>query len=96
MKRRIAKDILPALGRRAITEIKPQEITAVAKAIEGREAGDLAKRALQTMSQIFRWAIAHGHAEQNPAGAFRPSDILKATPKRNYARIDARQLPRCS
>lgn len=31
-----------------------------------RGALDIAKRALQTCSQIFRYAIAHGLAKRNP------------------------------
>jgi hypothetical protein len=37
--------------------------------------------------------IAHGYAKRNPATEIRPSDILKSTPKTNYARIDAKELP---
>jgi integrase len=50
--------------------------------------------ALETAGQVFRYAIAHGLAERNPATAIRPRDILKATRKVNYARIDARELPK--
>jgi integrase len=63
------------------------------KTIEQRGAGDIAKRALQVTGQVFRYAIAHGFATRNPANEFRPSDILKATRKRNYARVDAKELP---
>jgi integrase len=66
----------------------------LAKAIEKRGARDIAKRALETAGQVFRYAIAHGHAERNPATAIRPRDILKANRKVNYARIDAKELPR--
>jgi integrase len=38
-------------------------------------------------------AIAHGKVKRNPAQDFRPSDILKATRKTNYARIDEKDLP---
>ena len=37
------------------------------RAIEKRGALDIAKRALQTCSQIFRYAISHGLAKRNPA-----------------------------
>ncbi len=63
------------------------------KAIEHRGAGDIAKRALQVTGQVFRYAIAHGYATRNPAIEFRPSDILKATRKTNYARVYAKELP---
>jgi len=63
------------------------------KAIEQRGARDIAKRALETAGQVFRYAIAHGHAKRNPAAEIRPRDILKSGRKTNYARIDARELP---
>jgi integrase len=94
VKRRMAADILPCLGARPIAEIEAPEIVALAKAIEKRGARDIAKRALETAGQVFRYAIAHGLAERNPATAIRPRDILKATRKVNYARIDAKELPK--
>ncbi|CAN5702581.1 hypothetical protein BH10ACI4_BH10ACI4_08060 [soil metagenome] len=63
------------------------------QAIEQRGAGDIAKRALQVTGQVFRFSIAHGYATRNPAIEFRPRDILKATRKTNYARVEAKDLP---
>lgn len=91
--RRMAADILPRLGARAIGEIEAPELVAMAKAIEQRGARDIAKRALETVGQIFRYAIAHSHAKRNPASEIRPGDVLKANRKSNYARIDAKDLP---
>lgn len=93
VKRRMETDILPSLGARPITEIEAPELVAMTKAIEKRGARDVAKRALETTGQVFRYAIAHGYAKRNPASEIRPSDILKSTRKVNYARIDARDLP---
>jgi integrase len=93
VRRRIAADIIPRLGRRPIAEIDASELVAMTKAIEQRGAGDIAKRALQVTAQVFRYSIAHGYATRNPAIEFRPSDILKATRKKNYARVDAKELP---
>jgi integrase len=92
VRRRMEADILPCLGARPIAEIEAPELVAMTKAIEGRGARDIAKRALETTGQVFRYAIAHGHARRNPASEIRPSDILKATRKVNYARVDAKEL----
>jgi integrase len=48
---------------------------------------------LQNTQQIFRYAMAFGLAEQNPAAAFRPSDILKQRVTTNFARVEASQVP---
>ncbi len=93
VKRRMDADILPCLGTRPIAFIAAPELVAMTKAIEQRGARDIAKRALETTGQVFRFAIAHGYATRNPASEIRPSDILKSARKINYARVDARELP---
>ena len=92
-RRRMAMDILPVLGARPVAEIEAPELVAMTKAIEQRGARDIAKRALETVGQVFRYAIAHGFARRNPATEIRPSDILKSARKTNYARVDAKELP---
>ena len=91
-KRRLASNILPSLGALQVTEIEAPEVVAMVRLIESRGARDVAKRALETIGQIFRYAIAHGFAKRNPATEIRPRDILRASRKTNYARIDARDL----
>nr|WP_263355408.1 site-specific integrase [Acidicapsa acidisoli] len=86
-------NVLPYIGSRPIGEIEPPELVAMVKAIEARGAADLAKRALQTTGQVFRYAIAHGLAKRNPIVEFKPSDVLKPTKKVNLARVDANELP---
>jgi integrase len=91
--RRLEMDVFPAIGSRPVSEIQAPEIVRMVKAIEKRGALDIAKRAFQTTGQIFRYAIAHGLATDNPATKVRPSDVLPETKKTNYARIDEKELP---
>ena len=63
------------------------------KSIEERGVGDLAKRAMQTAGQIFRYAIAHGYAKRNPVADIKPGDVLVSTRRVNFARVDAKELP---
>jgi integrase len=63
------------------------------KAIQDRGKLDIAKRALETTGQIFRYAVAHGLAQRNPASEIKPGDILKSRQKENHARVDAKELP---
>ena len=93
IKRRMDADILPRLGPRPIAEIEAPELVAMANAIQDRGARDIAKRALETVGQVFRFGIAHGYSKRNPASEIRPSDILRSTRKVNYSRVDARELP---
>ena len=59
-----------------------------------RRALDIAKRSLQTVGQIFRYAVAHGKADNNPAKDISPADVLKPRGKReNHASIPVTELP---
>ncbi len=62
------------------------------KAIEQRGARDIAKCALETTGQIFRFAIAHGYAKRKPASEIRSRDVLKAGKRENYPRVSSREL----
>ena len=90
--RRIQANIFPHLGARPIAEIEAPELVAMVKAVEARGARDMAKGALQTTGQIFRYAIAHGYARRNPAAEIKPSDVLKKTVRVNFARVDRKEL----
>ncbi len=93
VKRRLEADVFSVIGKRPITDIKAPELVRMVKKIEKRGALDIAKRAYQTTGQIFRYAIAHGLAERNPANDVKPGDILASRHKTNYARIEAKELP---
>lgn len=90
---RMAADILPAFGDFEIGDITPSQVVDMVLTIEARGAEDVARRALQTTAQIFRWGITRGRALHNPAGAFKPKDILKKMERENFNRIDLRDLP---
>ena len=90
---RLSANILPTLGARPIAEIEAPEVVPMVRLIEARRARDIAKRASETTGQIFRYGIAHGYAKRNHAAEIRPRDILKGSPKINFSRIDAKELP---
>ena len=92
-KRRLVSNILPALGPLSVNEVQAPDIVMMVRTIEFRGARDVAKRALETTGQIFRYAIAHGYAQRNPAADIEPRDILRASVKTNFARVDAKELP---
>jgi integrase len=59
-RRRLDSNILPSLGALQISEIDAPDVVAMVRTIEARGARDIAKRAMETTGQIFRYAIAHG------------------------------------
>lgn len=64
---RLKKYILPNLGKRQINEITAQELLAVLRKIEARGYGETAHRVKQICGQIFRYAIATGRTDRDPA-----------------------------
>jgi len=90
---RLKVNVYPLLGARPVADVEAMELVQLAKGIERRGASDLAKRILQIVGMVFRYAVAHGYSKRNPATEIRPSDIFKPTRKTNMARIDAKELP---
>ena len=80
-RRILDKDLLPALGRAPIQDISTQQLLAVLRNIERRTV-DIAHRARQVASQIFRYAIASDIAERDIAadlaGALKNRDVKHA------------------
>jgi hypothetical protein len=86
-------DVFPAFGHKFIDWVTAADVRELMLAIERRDARDVAKRAHETTSQIFRYAIARDVASRNPAADFKPRDILAEARTENRARVDAKELP---
>jgi len=69
--RRFELHIFPWLGKVQIYKITPPELLSVLRRIESSGALETAHRALQNCSQVFRYAIATGRAERDPAADLR-------------------------
>lgn len=68
---RLEKDVFPWLGGKPIAEITAPELLTVLRRIENRGALDTAHRAHQNCGQIFRYGIATGRCDRDPAGDLR-------------------------
>jgi integrase len=90
---RLTRDLFPMLGDLTMDQIDAPKIVATIKKIEDRGANEIATRSLGNVSQVFRYAVAHGLATRNPAADIKPVDFLKSVPVTNYARIEAHELP---
>jgi integrase len=90
--RRFETDVFPMIGGRPVSDIQAPELVKMMKAIQSRGALDIAKRCFQMAGQVFRYAIAHGIAQRNPASDIKPGDILPSRRQTNYARVDAKEL----
>lgn len=63
----LERNLFPWLGARPVSEIKPTELLATLRRIESRGAHNTAQRATQVAGQVFRFAVATGRAERDPA-----------------------------
>jgi len=91
--RRLETDVFPTMGAKPVAGMTAAAFRNVVKKVEERGALDIARKLLQTCSQIMRYAVAHDLAERNPVADMRPSDVLKPRKKRNHFRVTEKELP---
>jgi integrase len=81
LRARLDEDLLPQLGGRPIAEIKPIDVLDAIRAIERRNAIEMAKRVMQMVSAIFRYGVATSRCERDPTvdlkGALKPARQAK-------------------
>lgn len=84
-------DMFPVIGGIPIANIKPLQILDALRLIEKRGAGEVARRALQYTSQVFRYAIITERAERNPATDLKGA--LKPMRHSHFASIEPDDIP---
>lgn len=82
---RLELDVFPPMGARPIEEITAPELLKMLRRIESRGALETAHRVRTICGQIFRYAIATGRCERDPAADLR--DALKSYKKGHLAAI---------
>ncbi|MCE5283251.1 MAG: integrase arm-type DNA-binding domain-containing protein, partial [Deltaproteobacteria bacterium] len=73
---RLERDLFPWIGKRPINQIKAPELLAVLRRVESRGALESAHRIRTIAGQVFRYAVATGRAERDPA-----ADLKGALPQ---------------
>ena len=91
--RRLEADIFPEFGASRLSDLTTVHFRDAVRNVEQRGALDIARRVLNTCGQIMRYAIANDLASHNPVASIKPADVLKPRKRRNYARIEAADLP---
>ena len=79
------RDVFPWVGKRPTKAVTAPELLTLARRIEERGALETAHRALQCSGQVFRYAIATGRADRNPAADLRGA--LPPVVERHHASI---------
>ncbi|HBI5585089.1 TPA: tyrosine-type recombinase/integrase, partial [Salmonella enterica subsp. enterica serovar Welikade] len=85
------KDIFPYIGERPVGEIKPLELLNVLRKIEKRGALEKMRKVRQRCSEVFRYAIATGRAEFNPAADL--SSALEVHQSNHFPFLKADEIP---
>jgi len=67
LRRYLDKDILPGLGSLRLADIGRAEVLAVLRQVEARGALNIAKKVRGWLNEMFRFAVAEGVMEFNPA-----------------------------
>ncbi|CAI1005889.1 Putative prophage CPS-53 integrase [Serratia marcescens] len=84
-------DIFPYVGARSVGEIKPLELLNVLRKIEKRGALEKMRKVRQRCSEVFRYAIATGRAEFNPAADL--SSALEVHQSNHFPFLKADEIP---
>ncbi|MGC2459211.1 MAG: integrase arm-type DNA-binding domain-containing protein [Gallionellaceae bacterium] len=89
--RRLEADIFPWLGARPVGEITAPELLETVRRIQNRGALETAHRALNNCSSVFRYAIATGRAQRDPASDLRGA-LPPAKEKHHASIIDPKSI----
>ena len=86
--------VFPSVGHRPIAQVAAPELLTLLRKIEARGTVETARKVARACGQVFRYGIATGRCERDPAGDLRGA--LKARPKpKHMAALPASELPAC-
>ena len=88
---RLEADVFPYIGLMPIAKVTPQNVIAIARRIESRDALDIAARVLQDVRRVCRYAVQSGRLIVNPAVEL--SDILKGRKEEHRPSLPREELP---
>jgi integrase len=85
-------DIIPVIGQRPVKEVTRPELVALVRKVEKRGALNVAGKIRQWLSQIFRYGLAKGSVESNPATDL---DVVAAIAPRikNHPHVPFSEIP---
>ncbi len=82
---RLEQDVFPWIGRTAINALEAPALLEVLRRVEARGAIETAHRAKDACGQVFRYGIASGQCQRNPAADLR--DALKPVKTKHMAAV---------
>jgi integrase len=92
LRSRLDADLLPNLGSRPISQIEPIEVLDAIRAIEKRDAVEMARRVMQMASAIFRFGVATSRCVRDPTADLRGA-LRAPAPVKHRSSLSASELP---
>jgi integrase len=88
----LEKDVFPQIGAKPTRDLSRPEMVALVREIESRGALNVAKKTRQWLNQIFRFGLAKGAVDVNPATDL---DVVAALPPRtrHHPHVTFAELP---
>lgn len=88
----LESDLLPALGRKPFESVARPDLVELIRKIESRGAHNVAKKTRQWLNQIFRYGLAKGAIDHNPATDL---DVIAAQPPatKHHPHVTFAELP---
>lgn len=88
---RLEKDIFPSIGSAPLTDLTPADILATIRIVEKRGAKELARKSLQYVGRVFRYAMVTNRTDRNPAHGL--TEALQAKKEEHYRALEYSELP---
>jgi len=85
--RGFVNDTFPYIGNKAINEVTAQDIITLLRKMMDRNVRNSTQKVYQTISKTFKWAVANGLAQRNPAADIEISEIIGKTNEEHYPTI---------
>lgn len=87
----LRQNAFPSIGNLPVDQITPPMVLKILRAIESRNALEIAAKTLQRISAVFRYAVQSGRATYNPAADMR--GVLKPKRVQHHPMISVNELP---
>lgn len=91
VKTSLERNVFPDHGHQPIRDITAPDLLATLRKVEKRGALDIAGRVLQRINAVFRYGIATGRCERNPAADLKGA--LSKPQRKHFVAVTEKELP---
>ncbi|MBT5935087.1 integrase arm-type DNA-binding domain-containing protein [Sulfurimonas sp.] len=85
--RGFVNDTFPYIGDKSIDDVTAQDIISILRKMMERDVRNSTQKVYQTIGKTFKWAVAHGLAQRNPASDIDISEIIGQSKEEHYPTI---------